>query len=105
MWSGQSLLPGSICDMVAPGSSPPIRSPTSVPLQREPSRSLVASHSSLFRLKVFIRRTLACVSRDIPPHSGTPRLSQQNVRARVEPSCSAISTTGGTDGARSGSDT
>src|SRR6476659_178611 len=56
--------------MVAPSSSPPIRSPTSVPLQRQPSRSLVASHSSLFRLKVFIRRTLARVSRDIPAHSG-----------------------------------
>src|SRR4051794_12715794 len=43
--------------MVAPSSSPPMRWPTSAPLTRHPSRSRVPSHSSLLRLKVFIRRT------------------------------------------------
>ena len=76
MWYGQSLLPGSISDMVAPSSSPPIRSPTTVPLQRQPSRSLVASHSELLTLKIFTRPTLTCVS--VAQESQSPALPRMD---------------------------
>src|SRR5689334_18974124 len=52
--------------MVAPSSSAPMRRPTSAPFTRQPSRSLVPSHSSPLRLKVFIRGTVACVRMSNP---------------------------------------
>jgi len=52
---GPELLPGSTSDKVAPIHAPPMCWPTRRALTRQPSRSLVPSHSSLLRLKVVTR--------------------------------------------------